>query len=293
MPAHPTEEQKQIVTLIRDFVQKDIAPIAQRYDIEDRYPHHLVDKMKEMGLFGCIISEKYGGMGLNIQTYAMIIEEVSKGWMSMSGVLNSHLIMAYVVQTFGTEEQKRRMLPSMVTGKNRGGIAITEPNCGSDVAAIETYAARDGDDYIFNGNKMMITNGEHGNTFAVLAKTDRNIKPAHRGISCFILQKGDGFRHGRHLDKLGYRGVDTTELIFENHRAPATTLVGEREGEGFMQMMRGLELGRVNIAARAVGVAQAAFEKAIKYSQQRHSMGKPICEHQAIQLKLADMATRI
>ncbi|MSQ25717.1 MAG: acyl-CoA dehydrogenase [Dehalococcoidia bacterium] len=290
---HLTDEQKQVLTMIRDFVRKDIEPIASEMEQKDIYPHDLVNKMKALGLFGMSISEKYGGMGLNYSTYALVIAEISRGWMSMAGVLNSHLIMAKLVENYGTEEQKNRYLPKMATGEKRGGIGLTEPNCGSDVAAIETYAVRDGDDYVINGTKMMITNGEQGNTFAVLVKTDRQIKPQHRGISCFILEKGPGFKSGRHLDKLGYRGVDTSELIFENHHTPITNLVGGKEGEGFKQMMDGLEGGRINVAARAVGVATAAFEKAIAYAQKRHTMGVPIAQHQAIQLKLADMYTKL
>lgn len=288
-----TEEQKQIVAMIRDFVKRDIEPVAMELERDDIYPQDIVDKMKELGLFGCIISEKYGGMGLDYTTYAMVIEEICKGWMSISGIINSHLIMAYIVEQFGTEDQKREYLPAMCRGDKRGGIGITEPNCGSDVQAIETNARRDGDHYVVNGNKLMTTNGEHGSAFAVLVKTDRQVNPRHRGISCFILEKGPGFDSGRHLDKLGYRGVDTSELIFDDFRTPITSLVGLEEGQGFKQMMSGLEVGRINVAARAVGVAQAAFDKAIGYARQRHTMGVPIAEHQAIQLKLADMYTKI
>ncbi|MEE9285825.1 MAG: acyl-CoA dehydrogenase family protein [Dehalococcoidia bacterium] len=288
-----TEQQKQIVTMIRDFVKRDVEPVAMEMDHEDIYPREIVEKMKELGLFGCTIDEEYGGMGLDYTTYAMIIEEICKGWMSIAGVINSHLIMAYIVQSSGTEDMKRAYLPAMARGEKRGGIALTEPNCGSDVAAIETGAVRDGDHYVINGTKTMITNGEQGTTFAVLAKTDKEVRPAHRGISCFILEKGPGFHSGRHLEKLGYRGIDTSELIFEDFHAPVTSLVGEEEGKGFYQMMGGLELGRINVAARAVGVATAAFDSAIAYAQQRHTMGVPIAQHQAIQLKLADMYTKI
>ena len=292
-PDTMTEDQKQIVAMIRDFVKRDIEPVASEMDHDDIYPAEIVEKMKTLGLFGCIIDEEYGGMGLDYTTYAMIIEEICKGWMSIAGVINSHLIMAYIVQTYGSDDMKRAYLPAMARGEKRGGIALTEPNCGSDVAAIETSAVRDGDDYVINGNKMMITNGERGTTFAVLAKTDKEVRPGHRGISCFILEKGPGFRSGRHLEKLGYRGIDTSELIFEDFHAPATSLVGDEENQGFYQMMSALEVGRINIAARAVGVATAAFETAIAYAQQRRTMGKPIAEHQAIQIKLADMYTKI
>lgn len=288
-----SEEQKQIVTMIRDFVKRDVEPVASDMDREDIYPDAIVEKMKGLGLFGCIVSEEYGGMGLSYSTYAMVIEEICKGWMSVAGIINSHLIMAYIVETFGTEDQKREYLPAMCTGEKRGGIALTEPDCGSDVQAIQTLAVRDGDDYIVNGNKMMTTNGEKGTTFAVLAKTDKSAIPKHKGIGCFIMEKGPGFTSGRHLDKLGYRGVDTSELIFEDFHTPLTSLVGMEEGRGFQQMMSGLEVGRINVAARAVGVATAAFEKAIAYAQQRQTFGVPIAEHQAIQIKLAEMYTKI
>ncbi len=288
-----TEEQKQIVAMIRDFVKRDVEPAAAEMEHDDIYPQQVVDKMKGLGLFGCIISEEYGGMGLSYTTYAMVIEEICKGWMSVSGIINSHLIMAYIVETFGTEDQKRAWLPAMCSGEKRGGIALTEPNTGSDVAALETSAVRSGDHYVVNGNKMMTTNGEKGTVFAVLAKTDKNASPPYKGIGCFIMEKGPGFRSGRHLDKLGYRGVDTSELIFEDFHTPITSLIGEEEGRGFQQMMSGLEVGRINIAARAVGVATAAFEKAIAYAQQRHTFGVPINQHQAIQIKLADMYTKI
>ncbi|MBI3744286.1 MAG: acyl-CoA dehydrogenase family protein, partial [Chloroflexi bacterium] len=268
-----TEQQKQIVTMIRDFVKRDVEPVAQQHDHDDTYPHAVVEKMKSLGLFGCIIDEKYGGMGLDFTTYAMIIEEICKGWMSIAGVINSHLIMAYIVQNFGSEDMKRAYLPKMARGEKRGGIALTEPNCGSDVAAIQSSAVRNGDHYVVNGSKLMITNGEHGSIFAVLLKTDKQVKPAHRGISCFLLEKGPGFTHGRHLEKLGYRGIDTSELIFQDFRAPITSLIGGVENKGFYQMMNGLEVGRINVAARAVGVVTAAFEKAIAYAQKRHTMG--------------------
>ena len=289
-----TDEEKQVVTMVRDFVKRDIEPVASEMDHADAYPFEIVEKMKELGLFGCTIGEEYGGMGLNSFTYAKVIEEITAGWMSVAGIINSHLIMAHIVELFGEEDQKRHFLPKMATAEFRGGIALTEPNCGSDVAAIQTSAVRDGDDYVVNGTKMLITNGEHGDTFAVLAKTDKEVQPPYKGISCFIMQKGGpGFTHGRHLEKLGYRGIDTTELIFDDFHVPAGNLIGRQEGQGFKQMMTGLELGRINVAARGVGVARAAFEKAMAYAQQRHTFGVPIAQHQAIQIKLADMYTKI
>jgi alkylation response protein AidB-like acyl-CoA dehydrogenase len=288
------EERRQIVSMIRQFVEKEIIPAAGEMEHRDEYPFAIVEQMKELGLFGVTIPEKYGGLGLDYTTYAMIVEEICKGWMSISGIINTHLIMAYIVYSYGTEEQKERLLPAMARGEKRGGLALTEPHAGTDVANIKTVARRDGDNYVVDGTKMFITNGRYGNTFALLAITDPEAKPRHRGMSCFIVEKGHpGFQVGRDIHKLGYRGVETCELIFEGFPCPADNLVGMQEGEGFKQVMSGLEVGRINIAARAVGVATAAFEAAIKYSQQRHTMGKPICEHQAIQLKLADMYTKL
>ncbi len=287
------EAQAQIVSMVKEFVQRDVIPVASKYEHEDIYPAELVEKMKEMGLFGITIPEEYGGMGLDYTTFAMIFEELCKGWMSISGQIGTHHIMTYVVTHSGTEEQKRRYLPLMATGEKRGGLALTEPNAGSDVQSLELSAVKDGEEYVLNGTKMFITNGRYGNTFAVLAKTDKSAQPPHRGMSCFLVEKGPGFDVGRDLDKLGYRGLDTCELIFQDCRVPMENLVGGEEGRGFQQVMGGLETGRINIAARAVGVATAAFEASIRYAQQRKTFGVPIAQHQAIQLKLADMASKI
>ena len=289
----PPEARAQIVGMVQEFVRRELDPIVAEYERDDIVPLEVIDKMKEMGLFGITIPEEYGGMGLDYTTFATIFEELSKGWMSISGVIGTHHIMAHVVSTFGTEEQKQRFLPSMARGDRRGGLALTEPNAGTDVQSIETTAVLDGEEYVINGTKMFITNGRHGDTFALLTKTNREADPPHRGISCFIVEKGPGFRVGRDLDKLGYRGLDTCELIFEEFRVPVDNLVGGREGRGFQQVMSGLETGRINVAARAVGVATAAFEASMRYAQQRKTFGVPIAEHQAIQLKLADMATKI
>ncbi|MCH7984326.1 MAG: acyl-CoA dehydrogenase family protein [Chloroflexi bacterium] len=289
-----SEARNQIVSLVREFVRRDIEPIANQYDSEDIYPHELIPKMREMGLFGITIPEEYGGMGLDYTTFAMIFEELSKGWMSVSGIIGTHHVMAYIVASFGTEEQKQRFLPRMATGEIRGGLGLTEPEAGSDVQNIQMTAVKDGEEYVLNGSKMFITNAENGNAFAVLTKTDRDAEPAYRGISCFIVEKPSvGFTVGKHLDKLGYRGIESCELVFEDCRIAADNLVGETEGQGFRQVMSALETGRINIAARAVGVATAAFEAAIRYAQQRKTFGVPIAEHQAIQLMLADMATKI
>lgn len=289
-----SETRSQIVNLVRDFVQREVEPVASRYDNEDIYPQELVDKMADMGLFGIMIPEEYGGLGLDYTTFATVFEEISKGWMSLTGPIGTHHILAYVISTYGDEELKRRFLPKMAEGVIRGGLALTEPGGGSDMQNLQTSAVKDGEEYVINGNKMFISNGASGNAFAVLARTDKAADPPHRGISCFVVQKpAAGFSVAQKLDKLGYRGIDTTELVFDNVRIPAENLVGGVEGQGFRQVMSGLEGGRINVAARAVGVATAAFDAAIKYAQQRETFGQPIAQHQAIQLKLAEMATNI
>ncbi|MCH8090100.1 MAG: acyl-CoA dehydrogenase family protein, partial [Chloroflexi bacterium] len=289
-----TDEQKQMVSTIRDFVARDVIPYASDLEHADEYPTEMVEKVKEMGLFGAFVPKEYGGLGLDNVTFVLIIEELCKGWMSLSGTLGSHSIMTSVIANFGTDDQKERFLPAIARGEKRGGVGLTEPEGGSDLQAIQTRAVKDGDDYIINGAKMFVTNGIHGNTFALLVKTDMNTTPAYKGISCFIIEKGGpGLIVGNKIKKLGYRGIDTTEFAFEDFRVPATNLVGGVEGQGFRQIMSGLEGGRINVAARAVGVAQAAFEAAIAYAQGRVTFGKPIAQHQAIQLKLADMATKI
>ena len=289
----PEEARSQIVNMVRDFVRRDVLPIADEHDKKDMVPFDLIEKMKGMGLFGITVPEEWGGMGLDYTTFAMIFEEISKGWMSVGGVIGTHHIMTYVIANFGTEAQKSTFLPAMARGAMRGGLALTEPDAGSDVQSVALSATKDGEEYVLNGTKMFITNGRHGDTFAVLARTDPNASPKHRGLSCFIAEKGPGFEVGRDLDKLGYRGLDTCELIFKDYRVAADRLVGGEEGHGFQQVMSGLETGRINVAARSVGVATAAFEASIKYAQQRETFGKPISQHQAIQLKLADMATKI
>ena len=288
----PEEARAQIVSMVRDFVRRDVMPVADRLDREDEHSLELVDKMKDLGLFGITVPEKYGGLGLDYTTFALIFEEISKGFMTLTGPLGTHHILTYVLTHYGNEEQRQQFLPDLATGRRRGGLALTEPGGGSDVANLETTAVKDGEEYVINGTKMFITNGRSGNTFCLLARTGPP-GSKHRGLSCFVIEKGgDGFRVGRDLEKLGYRGLDTSELIFEDFRVPMENLVGE-EGQGFNYVMSGLETGRINIAARAVGVAQAAFEASIRYAQQRQSFGVPIAQHQAIQLKLADMATKI
>ncbi|MAU64772.1 MAG: acyl-CoA dehydrogenase [Dehalococcoidia bacterium] len=288
------EVQNQIIHLIKDFIKKDVDPIASIYEKDNIYPHELIPTMQELGLFGITIPEKYGGMGLDFTTFAKIFEEISKGWMSLSGIIGTHHILSHIISTYGTDEQKNRILPKMATGEIRGGLALTESEAGSDSQNITTTAIKDGEEYVINGRKMYITNGEHGNAFALVAKTDPDITPRHKGISCFIFEKpSEGFKVGQHLDKLGYRGLDTCELIFDNCRIPTDNLIGAVEGKGFGQVMNGLETGRINVAARAVGVAQAALDSALSYSQRRETFGKPIAQHQTIQLKLAEMATKV
>jgi alkylation response protein AidB-like acyl-CoA dehydrogenase len=287
------EARKQILAMVREFVERDVRPVAAQHDADDSYPSALVDQMAEMGLFGITIPEEYGGLGLDHSTYAMIFEELSRGWLSITGPIGTHSILAHALTNHGTEDQKQRWLPGLATGEHRAGLALSEPGAGSDVASIQTTAVKDGEEYVVNGNKLFITNGREGNVFFLLAKTDTTVAPKHRGISGFIAEKGPGFTSGKDLNKLGYRGVDTAELIFEDYRVGTDNLVGGDEGKGFYQAMDALETGRVNIAARAVGVAQAAFDDALAYSLQRETFGELISGRQAIQFMLAEMATKI
>ena len=294
MTTTPPEARAQIVSMVRDFVRREVEPVASEHDRDDTVPHDLIDRMKELGLFGITVPEEYGGMGLDYTTFATIFEELSKGFMTLSGAIGTHHILTYVLSHYGTKEQKEKFLPDLASGRKRGGLALTEPSGGTDMANLQTTATKDGEEYSINGSKMFITNGRYGDMFCLLARTDSDMKPKHKGLSCFVVEKGgDGFTVGRDLDKLGYRGLDTCELNFDNFAVPQENLIGLEEGAGFGMVMSGLETGRINVAARAVGVAQAAFDAAIKYSQQRETFGKPIADHQAIQLKLADMATKI
>ena len=289
---HDEDQDRVILDMVERFLEREVAPHAWQLEHDDVYPDEIVEKMKEMGLFGCLIAPEYGGLGLSTATYVKIIERISRVWMSVSGIINSHLIMAMCVQRAGTEAQKQALLPRFATGELRGGIALTEPDCGTDLQAIRTTAKRDGDHYVIRGTKMWISNGIYGNCFAVLTKTDPEASPRHKGMSLFICEKGGGFEASRKLEKLGYKGIDSAELVFDNHRVAADRLIGEVEGKGLQTILGGLELGRINVAARGVGLAPAALDESVKYSQQRKTFGKPICEHQAIQLKLGDMATR-
>ncbi len=286
------DDEVQILNAIDKWLDKDVRDQVLELEHADAYPHAMVEQMKDLGLFGATISQEYGGMGLPSQTYAKIVTRISEVWMSLTGIFNSHLIMAAAVERFGTEEQKSRLLPKMARGELRGGLALTEPDCGTDLQAIRTRAVRDGDDYVINGTKTWISNGLEGNCVALLVKTDVEAQPRHRGMSLFLAEKGPGFSASRKLKKLGYKGIDSAELMFEDYRISRDNLIGGKEGEGFLQTMGGLELGRINVAARGVGVANAALQDATAYAQIRETMGKPIGQHQAIQMKLGDMATR-
>jgi alkylation response protein AidB-like acyl-CoA dehydrogenase len=289
-----TDEQQLILNTVRQFVEKEVIPVASAMEHGDEYPHALVSQMKEMGLFGLNIPEAYGGAEVDTTTFAMIFEEISRGWLGLAGILGSNSVMCDVIVRFGTDEQKCRYLPSLATGERRGGICLTESNAGTDLQSITTTATRHGDIYRINGSKMWITNARQGNTFLLLAKTDPGAQPAHRGMSAFVIEKGaPGMTVSRDIEKLGYKGVETCELDFADFPVPAENLIGGVEGQGFKQVMTGMEGERLNVAARGLGIARAAFEEAIRYAQRRVTFGKPIAEYQTIQNKLADMATHI
>jgi alkylation response protein AidB-like acyl-CoA dehydrogenase len=289
-----TDEQQLIVSTVRQFVEKEVIPVASTMEHRDEYPHALVSQMKEMGLFGLNIPEAYGGSWIGTTTFVMVFEEISRGWLGLAGILGSNSVMCDVIVRFGTEQQKQRFLPSLATGERRGGICLTESNAGTDLQSITTTAIRHGETYRINGSKMWITNARHGNTFLLLARTDPSAQPAHRGMSAFVIEKGAaGMTVSRDIEKLGDKGVETCELHFADFPVPVENLIGGVEGQGFKQVMTGLEAERLNVAARGLGIARAAFEEAIRYAQRRITFGKPIAEYQTIQNKLADMATRI
>jgi len=295
-----TDVQRQIIETVREFVDREIIPSAQQLEHDDEYPQKIVDAMCEMGLFGLTIPEEYGGLGESLLTYALAVEEISRGWMSVSGIINTHFIVAYLLLQHGTEDQKSRYLPRMAAGELRGAFSMSEPNCGSDVSAIRTRAVRDGDGYVIDGQKMWLTNGGSSTLVAVLVKTDEGAKSVYRNMTAILVEKNQGFGEvapgltipGK-IEKMGYKGVDTTELVFTGYRTPAEQILGGTPGRGFYQMMDGVEVGRVNVAARGCGVALRAFELAVAYAQQREAFGKPIAQHQSVQFRLADMATKI
>ncbi len=296
-----TEFQTEIIDTVRQFVDKAIIPHAQELEHADIYPQEIVDQMRDMGLFGLMIPAEYGGLGESLLTYALCVEELARGWMSISGVINTHFIVAYLIRQHGTDEQKRRLLPRMATGETRGAFSMSEPEVGSDVAAIRTRADRQSDgSYTIDGAKMWVTNGSSSTLVAVLVRTDEGADTPHRNLTAFLVEKPSGFGEvidgltiPSKLDKLGYKGIDTTELIFSRYHASAGDVLGGVPGHGFAQMMDGVEVGRVNVAARACGVAVRAFELAVRYAQQRSTFGKPIAEHQAIAFQLAEMATKV
>ena len=287
-----SDEEQQLLQAIERWVAREVEPRVLEYDHADRYPQVLVEQMQELGLFGATVGAQYGGLGLPARTYAQLVMHISAVWMAITGIFNSHLMLALAIEKFGTERQKRDWLPRLASGEIRGGLALTEPDAGTDLQGIRMSARRDGDHYVINGTKTWISNGVEGSCFALLVKTDPQAQPRHKGMSLFIAPKQAGLTVGKKFDKLGYKSLDSAELVFQDYRVPTAYLIGEVEGRGFYQATSGLELGRINVAARGVGIAEGALQLATRYAQVRVTFGKPICEHQAIQLKLAEMATR-
>ena len=283
-----------IVRNVRRWVDDKVIPVADEFEHADRFPDELHRDMKAMGLFAIPFPERYGGLGLSYETYAAVMEEIARGWMGLAGIINGNTVGGVALERDGTDEQRQRFLPGLASGELQAAFCLTEPNAGSDAQAIRTTAVRDGDDYRLNGNKLFVTNGDRAGLYLTMTKTDPQARPRHRGISAFLVERDTpGLSVGKLIEKLGYKGPATTEIFLEDARVPARNLLGGREGLGFKQMLRALEVGRVNVAARGVGVAQAAFDAAISYAQRRETFGKPIAQHQAIQMKLADMATQI
>jgi alkylation response protein AidB-like acyl-CoA dehydrogenase len=295
-----TEFQTEILSTVKTFVDKEILPHATELEHKDEFPDAIVDGMREMGLFGLTISEEYGGLGESLLTYALVVEQLARGWMSISGVINTHFIVAYMIAQHGTDEQKGRLLPRMATGELRGAFSMSEPECGSDVAAIKTRAVADGDEFVLTGQKMWLTNGARAGVVATLVRDELGAESVYRNMTTFLVEKEPGFGETRpgltipgKIDKMGYKGVETTEMVLDGVRVPASSVLGGARGRGFYQMMDGIEVGRVNVAARGCGIAIRAFELAAGYAQQRKAFGKPIAEHQAIAFKLAEMATKV
>ena len=293
-----SDEQQAVIGTVREFVEREVFPVAEELEARDEFPEKIVGGMKDLGLFGLTVPEEYGGAGLDLLTYALVGVELSRGWMSLSGILNTHFMAVYLLKHHGSDEQRQRWLSRMATGELRAALSMSEPGAGSDVQSIQCRAARDGDYYVVDGTKMWVTNGLRAGLVVLLCKTDPEAKPAYRGMSLLFVEKEpgantfEGITIPPNIEKMGYHGVETTELVFERHRVPAANLLGN-EGDGFRQVMDGIEVGRVNVAARAVGLATRAFEEAIRYAQQRQAFGKPIAQHQMIQEKLADMATKL
>ena len=294
------DTQKAIVETVREFVNKEVIPVADEMEHKDEFPDAIVEQMKELGLFGLTVPEEHGGIGESLTTYALAVVELARGWMSLSGVLNTHFMGCYLIDKFGTDEQRSKFLPKMATGEWRAALAMSEPEAGSDVQAIRTKAIKDGDDYVVNGSKMWLTNGLRSSLVMTLVKTDLEADPPHKGISMLIVEKEGGVAQpapgldvGKNIEKMGYKGVETTEMNFSDFRISRSSLLGTEEGQGFRQVLDAIEVGRVNVAARAVGVSTRAFEEAIRYSQERRAFGKPISGHQAVQIHLAEMATTL
>jgi alkylation response protein AidB-like acyl-CoA dehydrogenase len=300
-----TDEQKAITDMVRQFVDEQVIPIAEEHDHEDSFPDAVVEQMKELGLFGVTIPEEYGGMGLDLTTYAMIVEELSRGWISVSGIVNTHFIGSYLLMKFGSDEQKQEFLPRMATGEIRAAFSLSEPEVGSDVQGIKGSAKQVDGGWELNGQKMWVTNGLRSGLVFVLMKTDPQAEPAYKGMTCFITEKEPGAAENSgdfagltippQIKKMGYKGVESTELVYDGYKCSDDRVLGGPDGvgQGFVQMMDALEVGRVNVAARGVGIAQRALELALRYSQERKTFGKPISAHQAIQFKLADMGTKV
>ena len=293
-PNHLTaDDERMLLDSIDNWVEKSVRPIAREFDHADKYPAELVEEMKALGLFAATISPKYGGLGLPASTYAKIVIKIASVWMAPTGIFNSHLIMAAAIERFGTDAQKEKYLPRMASGELRGGIGLTEPDCGTDLQAIRTVAIKEGEHYAINGNKIWITNSGNGGAILLLVKTDPTAAPRHKGMSLIIAEKGPGFVVSNKMKKLGYKSIDSCELAFQDYRVHQDCLLGGVEGKGFQQVAGGLELGRINVAARGAGIAEGALKMALRYSQERKTFGKPICEHQAIQLKLGEMASQV
>jgi len=287
------EDERAMVELVRDFVNRDVKPVVRELEHANTYPEELIGRMKQLGIFGLAIPEPWGDARVSTSCYALITEELARGWMSLAGAMGGHTVVAKLILAYGTDEQKRAYLPRMATGELRATMALTEPGGGSDLQALRTTARREGDSYVISGSKTWISNARHSGLVALLCKTDPAARPAHAGISIVLAEPGDGFTVSRDLPKLGYKGVESCELTFDDFRVPVTALLGEREGQGFAQMMRGLEIGRIQVASRALGVGQAALDDALRYAQQREAFGKPIWKHQSIGNYLADMATKL
>jgi alkylation response protein AidB-like acyl-CoA dehydrogenase len=287
------KEEREIVGLVREFVDREVRPVARELEHANTYPGQLIEQMKQLGIFGLAIPEPWGEARVSTSCYALVTEELARGWMSLAGAMGGHTVVAKLIGSYGTQEQKDGHLPRMATGQLRATMALTEPGGGSDLQAMRTTAARSGDSYVINGAKTWISNARTSGLIALLCKTDPAAEPPHAGISILLAEPGPGFTVSRDLPKLGYKGIESCELSFDDFRVPAAALLGEREGQGFAQMMRGLEIGRIQVASRAVGVGRAALEDALRYAQQRESFGKPIWQHQSVGNYLADMATKL